>query len=56
MRRSLINKIRFILEELLPPILRDSAIFKYIVKYFYRKDHLHENLKSRTILIFFENF
>jgi SAM-dependent methyltransferase len=49
MRRSLINKIRFILEELLPPILRDSAIFKYIVKYFYRKDHLHENLKSRIL-------
>jgi ubiquinone/menaquinone biosynthesis C-methylase UbiE len=49
MRRSLINKIRFILEELLPPILRDSAIFKYIVKYFYRNDHLHENLKSRIL-------
>jgi ubiquinone/menaquinone biosynthesis C-methylase UbiE len=56
MRRSLINRIRFILEELLPPILRDSIIFKYIVKYFYRSDKLHENLKNEILLYSEENY
>lgn len=41
MNRSLVNIIRYIFEEILPPILRDSIIFKYIVKFFYREDKLH---------------
>jgi len=49
MNRILINKIRFILEEFIPPIIRDSLIFKYIVKYFYRSDKLHENLKENIL-------
>ena len=46
MKRENINKIRFILEELLPPFLRDSFIFKLIIKYFYRQDKTHQKLKS----------
>jgi ubiquinone/menaquinone biosynthesis C-methylase UbiE len=49
LNRILINKIRFILEEFIPPIIRDSLIFKYIVKYFYRSDKLHENLKENIL-------
>ena len=29
MRREQTNQIRFVMEELLPPILRDTALFKY---------------------------
>ena len=36
MKRENTNKIRFVLEELLPPILRDSFIFKLIVKKLYK--------------------
>ena len=49
MNRKNINKIRFVLEELLPPIVRDSIIFKYIVKYFYRSDKEHETLKENIL-------
>ena len=32
MNRETTNKIRFILEDLVPPILRDSALFKWLAK------------------------
>lgn len=51
MKRKTVNIIRFFLEEILPPILRDSIIFKYVVKYFYRKDQTHENLKKNILWI-----
>lgn len=49
MNRKIVNKIRFVFEELLPPIIRDSIIFKYIVKYFYRSDKEHETLKENIL-------
>ena len=49
MKRENTNKIRFILEELLPPFFRDSFFFKLIVKYLYRKDKTHQNLKSKIL-------
>ena len=51
MNRRTVNFIRFILEELLPPILRDSILFKYLVKYTYRSDHTHETLKENILNI-----
>ena len=51
MNRRTINFIRFILEELLPPILRDSILFKYLVKYTYRNDHTHETLRENILNI-----
>ena len=49
MKRENTNKIRFILEELLPPFFRDSFFFKLVVKYLYRKDKTHQNLKSKIL-------
>lgn len=49
MKRENTNKIRFILEELIPPFLRDSFIFKFIIKFFYRKDKTHQELKSNIL-------
>ena len=51
MKRENTNKIRYVLEELLPPILRDSFIFKIIIKYLYRKDETHQILKSKIITL-----
>ena len=51
MNRRTVNFIRFIFEELLPPILRDSILFKYLVKYTYRSDHTHETLKENILNI-----
>jgi len=51
MKRENTNQIRFILEEILPPILRDSFIFKLIVRKIYRKDRTHEKLKSEILTI-----
>lgn len=51
MKRENTNKIRFVLEELLPPILRDSFIFKLIVKKLYRNDKTHQNLKYNILNI-----
>jgi SAM-dependent methyltransferase len=51
MKRENTNQIRFILEEILPPILRDSFIFKLIVSKIYRKDRTHEKLKSEILTI-----
>ncbi len=51
MKRENTNKIRFVLEEILPPIIRDSLIFKFIVKQLYRKDKTHEKLKSNILKI-----
>ena len=49
MKRENTNKIRFVLEELLHPIFRDSFIFKLIVKFLYRDVKTHQNLKSKII-------
>ena len=49
MKRKNINFIRFIFEEILPPIIRDSFIFKLIVKKFYRSDKTHEILKQQIL-------
>ena len=49
MKRENTNKIRFVLEELLPPIFRDSFIFKLIIKFLYRDDKTHQNLKYNII-------
>ena len=51
MKRENTNKIRFVLEEILPPILRDSFIFKLIVKKLYRNDKTHQNLKYNILNI-----
>jgi hypothetical protein len=49
MNRSLVNIIRYIFEKILPPILRDPIIFKYIVKFFYHGDKLHEELQQKSL-------
>lgn len=46
MKRENTNRIRFVLEELIPPIFRDSFIFKLLIKFLYRDDKTHQNLKS----------
>ena len=50
MKREHINKIRYILEEILPPIFRDSFIFKYLFRQ-YMKNNNQEKLKSNIISI-----
>ena len=47
MERETSNKLRFIIEELIPPIIRDSFIFTYIIKKIHRSDDLHFNLKDK---------
>tara|TARA_B100000902_G_scaffold164305_1_gene159330 strand:+ start:1518 stop:2228 length:711 start_codon:yes stop_codon:yes gene_type:complete len=49
MKRRTVNFIRFILEDLLPPILRDSFVFKFIIENFYRKDKTHKILKKEIL-------
>ena len=49
MKRENTNKIRFVLEEIIPPIIRDSFIFKFIIITLYRKDEIHEKLKFEAI-------
>lgn len=56
MNRKTINIIRFVFEELLPPIIRDSFIFRLIVKYLYRSDRTHEILKSDILKISNEDY
>ena len=51
MKRENTNKIRFVLEDILPPIIRDSFIFKLIIKRLYRSDETHLNLKSKILNI-----
>lgn len=50
MKREHINKIRYILEEILPPIIRDSFIFKYLFRQYMRNQD-QEKLKSNIINI-----
>ena len=45
MKRENTNKIRYILEEIFPPIIRDSLIFKFIIKKF-MKNKFQEKFKS----------
>ena len=49
MKRENTNKIRFVLEEIIPPFLRDSFLFKFIIRFLYRKDKVHEELKVKAI-------
>ena len=49
MKRENTNKIRFVLEEIVPPFLRDSFLFKFIIRFLYRKDKVHEELKVKAI-------
>tara|TARA_Y100000768_G_C23980185_1_gene685310 strand:+ start:1858 stop:2559 length:702 start_codon:yes stop_codon:yes gene_type:complete len=51
MKRENTNKIRFVLEETIPPLIRDSFIFKYIIKKLYRNDETHQKLKSKILNI-----
>tara|TARA_A100001015_G_scaffold287900_1_gene358164 strand:+ start:3630 stop:4319 length:690 start_codon:yes stop_codon:yes gene_type:complete len=46
-KRETSNFVRFIIEELIPPIIRDSFIFTKIIKLIHRKDKLHFQLKER---------
>tara|TARA_B110000971_G_C19903400_1_gene451067 strand:- start:1 stop:699 length:699 start_codon:yes stop_codon:yes gene_type:complete len=48
MKRENTNKIRFILEEIIPPIIRDSFIFKFITTKVMKNKNL-ENFKSNII-------
>lgn len=56
MKRKNTNKIRFVLEEILPPIIRDSFIFKFIIKKIYRNDKIHQKLKSNILNISQEEY
>jgi len=56
MKRRTVNFIRFILEDVLPPFLRDSFIFKLIVKKLYRKDRTHEILKKEILWLSDEEY
>ena len=49
MKRENTNKIRFILEEIIPPIIRDSFIFKFITKKVMKNKNL-ENPGSLDLL------
>ncbi len=49
MKRENTNKIRFVLEEIVPPLIRDSFLFKFIIRFLYRKDKTHEKLKINAI-------
>ena len=50
MNRETTNKIRFILEDILPPIIRDSFIFKLIIRKMFKNKTL-ERLKSDILKI-----
>ena len=50
MNREKTNKIRLILEEFFPPILRDSFLFEYIIKKITKNKTL-EKLKSNILNI-----
>ena len=50
MNRETTNKIRFILEDILPPIVRDSFIFKLIIRKMFKNKTL-ERLKSDILKI-----
>lgn len=50
MKREHTNKIRFILEEILPPVFRDSLIFKFIIAKIMKNSDL-VNFKSNIINI-----
>ncbi len=56
MKRENTNKIRFVLEEILPPIIRDSFIFRFIVQKLYRSDKIHQKLKSNILNISKEEY
>ena len=50
MKREIINKVRSVLEDFLPPVIRDSFLFKFIIKKIFKNETL-EKLKSKIINI-----
>ena len=50
MKREKINKIRLVLEDFLPPVIRDSFLFKFLIKKIVKNETL-EKLKSIIINI-----
>ena len=49
MNRNIINFIRFIIEEIIPPIIRDSILFKYLINFLFSSQKLHKELKQKAI-------
>lgn len=49
MNRNIINFIRFIIEEIIPPIIRDSILFEYLVNFLFSSQILHKELKQKAI-------
>ena len=49
MNREKTNMIRYVLEDILPPIIRDSFLFKFIIKIFISKTL--ENFKTKILKI-----
>jgi len=49
MNRNIINFIRFIIEEIIPPIIRDSILFKYLINFLFSSQKLHKKLKQKAI-------
>ena len=49
MNRNIINFIRFIIEEIIPPIIRDSILFKYLINFLFSSQKLHKELKKKAI-------
>jgi ubiquinone/menaquinone biosynthesis C-methylase UbiE len=49
MKRELVNKIRFFLEEIIPPIIRDSFFVKFLIKKTFRSDKMHFALKENFL-------
>ena len=50
MKRETSNVIRFVIEELVPPIIRDSFFFTFLIKKIHRSDKLHFDLKEKIHL------
>ena len=49
MNRRLTNSIRFVMDELIPPFIRDSKVFMYPFYYFaYRGKNLKEVMEFKT--------
>jgi ubiquinone/menaquinone biosynthesis C-methylase UbiE len=49
MNRNKINFIRFVIEEIIPPIIRDSILFKYLSNFLFSYTKLHNELKQKAI-------
>ena len=56
MNRNIINFIRFIIEELIPPVIRDSILFKYPINFLFSSQKFHKELKQKAIYYSQKNF